>query len=303
MLVSRPTEVVTPSRPKARHHAGRLATLRGQGAVCDTRGGLPSTPLATSTAASTDHQVGTQAAAAATCSFLPRPNVQAIPAAFSMGRAAAAATMGHGHENMPLLNDVRKSDGSQVVAARTDFFGRTNHACWEQAANDAAAHVELAQTADVRSIVGTIVSTSAALHAHATQAPSPVHPRDGPTEWRPHTHLPRHRSTATRTAYPPTVRANRTAPRIPHQPQFQPSCSPPPALPAIYPPPNPHRPSPNTCAPTRLRPCLASAIPRQRPSDLPRPEAFFIRATSFLPSPKLLCSSCRLLFDLDLLSP
>ena len=101
----------------------------------------------------------------------------------------------------------------------------------------------------------------------------------------------------------PTVRANRTAPRIPHQPQFQPSCSPPPALPAIYPPPNPPRPSPNTCAPTRLRPCLASAIPRQPPSDLPRPEAFFIRATSFLPSPKLLCSSCRLLFDLDLLSP
>ena len=122
------------------------ATLRVQGAVCDARGDLPSTPLATSTAASTDHQVGTQAAAAATCSFLPRPNMQAIPAAFSMGPAAAAATMEHGHENMPLLNDVRKSDGSQVVAARTDFFGRTNHACWEQAANDAAAHVESAQT-------------------------------------------------------------------------------------------------------------------------------------------------------------
>ena len=77
-----------------------------------------------------------------------------------MGRAAAAATMEHGHENMPLLNDVRKSDGSQVVAARTDFFGRTNHACWEQAANDAAAHVESAQTTNVLGIGGTIIATA-----------------------------------------------------------------------------------------------------------------------------------------------
>ena len=68
--------------------------------------------------------------------------------------------MDHGHENMPLLNDVRKSDGSQVVAARTDFFGRTNHACWEQAANDAAAHVESAQTTNVLGIGGTIIATA-----------------------------------------------------------------------------------------------------------------------------------------------
>ena len=144
--------------------------------------------------------------------------------------------MEHGHENMPLNNDVRKPGASEAIVAKINLFGRTIPGFWEQPADHAAADSKAAQTADVRSIVGTIVSTSAALHAHATQAPSPVHPRDGPTEWRPHTHLPRHRSTATRTAYPPTVRANRTAPRIPHQPQFQPSCSPPPALPAIYPP-------------------------------------------------------------------
>ena len=56
-----------------------------------------------------------------------------------------------------MLNDVRKSDASQVVAARTDSFGRTNHACWEQAANDAAAHVESAQTTNVFGIVGTVI--------------------------------------------------------------------------------------------------------------------------------------------------
>ena len=72
-----------------------------------------------------------------------------------------------------MFNDVRKSDASQRVAARTDFFGRTNQACWEQAANDAAAHVELAQTADVRSIVGTIVTTDFTDDAAAVNSPSP----------------------------------------------------------------------------------------------------------------------------------
>ena len=59
-----------------------------------------------------------------------------------------------------MLNDVRKSDASQRVAASTDFFGRTNHACWEQAANDAAAHVESAQTTNVLGIGGTIIATA-----------------------------------------------------------------------------------------------------------------------------------------------
>ena len=77
-----------------------------------------------------------------------------------MGPAVAAASTEHGHENMSMLNDVRKSDASQVVAARTDSFGRTNHACWEQAANDAAAQVESAQTTNVFGIVGTVITTA-----------------------------------------------------------------------------------------------------------------------------------------------
>ena len=90
-----------------------------------------------------------------------------------MGRAVAAASTELGHENLSIFNDVRKSNASQRVAARTDFFGRTNQACWEQAANDAAAHVELAQTADVRSIVGTIVTTDFTDGAAAVNSPSP----------------------------------------------------------------------------------------------------------------------------------
>ena len=136
------------------------ATSPGQGAVCDARSGVPSGPMGTSTSASSDHHVGAHAAAAATCPKLQRPNVQAIPAAFSMGPAVAAASTEHGHENMSMLNDVRKSDASQVVAARTDSFGRTNHTCWEQVANDAAAHVESAQTTNVFGIVGTVITTA-----------------------------------------------------------------------------------------------------------------------------------------------
>ena len=159
------------------------ATSPGQGAVCDARSGVPSGLMGTSTSASSDHHVGAHAAAAATCPKLQRPNVQAIPAAFSMGRAVAAASTELGHENLSMFNDVRKSDASQRVAARTDFFGRTNHACWEQPADHAAADSKAAQTADVHSVVGTIVTTAFTNAAAAVNSPSPNTTRGDAMQW------------------------------------------------------------------------------------------------------------------------
>ena len=98
---------------------GISASLLGHGAACDARGDVPSGPMGTGTSTLPDHHVGSQPAAAASCPNLPRPNVQVIPAAFSMGRAAAAATMEHGHENMPLNNDVRKPGASEAIVAKS----------------------------------------------------------------------------------------------------------------------------------------------------------------------------------------
>ena len=152
---------------------GASATLLGHGAACDARGDVPSGPMGTGTSALPDHHVGSQPADAASCPNLPRPNVQVIPAAFSMGRAAAAATMEHGHESMPLNNDVRKSGASEAIVAKINLFGRTIPGFWEQPADHAAADSEAAQTADVRSIVGTIVPTAFTDAAAAVNSPSP----------------------------------------------------------------------------------------------------------------------------------
>ena len=87
-----------------------------------------------------------------------------------------------------MINDVRKSDASQRVAARTDFFGRTNQACWEQAANDAAAHVESAQTTNVLGIGGTIIATAFddnAAPGDAADVPGGPHTARPPTPQQP----------------------------------------------------------------------------------------------------------------------
>ena len=95
---------------------------------------------------------------------------QIIPAAFSMGNAAAAVPAEQDDGNVLTFDDVQKSGGRSVVAAKIIDLVPSNCAFSKQPAEWPDADVESVQAVHVRSIAGTVVARATSSAAAPTES-------------------------------------------------------------------------------------------------------------------------------------